>query len=96
MFVGHANQMARYRTLLKSASTPELPVLRSRLLRRVDKRPSLWSAGTKRCGFRWAGVVQTTNRAASQARGILIRKMRPFEESYTFALMIGPCVSVMQ
>ena len=48
------------------------------------KRPSLRSAGTEGCGFRWPVAVQTTTRAAAQARGIFIRKMRPFEESHIF------------
>jgi hypothetical protein len=37
-------------------------------------------------------AVQTTTRAAAKARGVFIRKMRPFEESHTFALHNGAVV----
>jgi len=93
MLVGYANQTARLGTLLQSASTPTLSVLRSRLLRRMDKRPSLLlarrlsggSAWTEGCGFHWPIAMQTTTRAAAWSSGFFIRKMRPFEESHTFA-----------
>jgi hypothetical protein len=34
-------------------------------------------------------ALQTATRAAAQSRRVFIRKMRPFEESHTFALMLG-------
>jgi hypothetical protein len=86
MLVSYAGQMARHGTLLQSASTPELPVLRSSLLRRMDKRPSLWSAGTVGHRHHGATQVQTTNRAAVYGGVALIREMRPFEEPHAFAL----------
>jgi hypothetical protein len=85
MVAGYAIQTARHGTLLKSASTPMVPVLRSRLLRRVDKRPSLRSAGTEGSGYHWPVAMQTTTRAAALGKVVFIRKMRPFEESHTFA-----------
>jgi hypothetical protein len=32
--------------------------------------------------FHWSVAVQTANRAAAGGGGVLIRKMRPFEESH--------------
>jgi hypothetical protein len=43
------------------------------------------SAGGEGDGYHDSVFVQTATRAAAQAGGVLIRKMRPFEESYGFA-----------
>ena len=77
--------MARHGTLLNDASTPELPVLRSRILRRIDRRPSLQSAAKEYSGNHEAVAMQTATRAAAKGKRVLIRKMRPLEESHAFA-----------
>jgi len=51
----------------------------------LARRLSGGSASSEGCGFHWGIAVQTATRAAAQSRGVLIRKMRPFEESHTFA-----------
>ena len=51
--------------------------------------PRCWSAVTEGKKYHEADAAQSATRAAVQGGGVLIRKMRPFEEPHAVALVKG-------